>query len=368
MEINFKIMRYIYLSIAAFLLVSCQKEEKVEIDRSKTDWVAYDLEGDVKSISEKSYKMLESGVADTTAIAHEIRSGHNIGIDFNDEGMLVSEKKWKRDGKAFEEISYDGKDKLIKRTQFINGSPSIITDYSYNSDNNNTTVTRRKPDNKQIDKVVKSYNAKRLDEQKTFNNNNKGIDRVTYNYDKEGNLIGENLYLGTEIVQYKNVYEYGADKRKVSEIRYNRDSEIIYKTIYQYKGDNISVKETTNGKNEPEYIEKFTYDDKGNLTMKSTYEKYDDSETNDKYQYDANGNKTSWVIEKNGAQVMKVDYKYDDKENLIAIRTSYGDNLTQVEERAYAYEYDDKGNWVKKKISINNTPEFIVERKITYYE
>lgn len=361
-------MKYIYLSIAMFLLASCQKEEKVEIDRSKTDWITYKLEGDVKSISEKSYKMLDSGAADTTTIAHEIRSAHNLDISFNDEGLVVSEKKWKRDGTPFEEIKYEGKNRMVQRTQYIGGKPSIISDYSYNSDNNNTTVIRRKTDNKQIDKVVKSYNADRLYEQKTFNKNNKGIDRVTYIYDKEGNLIGENLYLGTEIVQYKNVYEYDANKRKTSEIRYNRDSEVIYKTTYMYNGDNISTRETTNGKGEIEYTEKYTYDAKGNIITKSTYEKYDDSETTDKFKYDDNGNKISWVIEQNGIQVMKVNYKYDDKQNLTSAKTSYGDNLSQTEDKSYSYEYDDKGNWIEKKISINNKPEFIVERKITYFE
>ena len=360
-------MKYLFLSVILFAFVSCQ-EEKAEIDRSKTDWVTYKLEGNVKSVSEKSYQMLESGVADTTNIAHEIRSAHNLDIEFNDEGMVISEKKWKRNGKPFEEIKYEGKDKVVQRTQYIDGKASIITKYAYNSYNNNTTVTRRKPDNKQIDKIVKSYNADKLDEQKTFNNDNKGIDRVTYAYDKNGNLIGENLYLGTEAVQYKNVYEYDDNGKKTSDIRYNKDSEIVYKTLFEYDGDKISVRETTNGDGEVEYIEKFTYDDKGNVTVKSTYEKYDDSETTDKFRYDEKGNKISWVIDKNGVEIMKAEYTYDDKSNLTLIQTYYGDKLSETEERSYTYEYDDKGNWIKKKVSINNKPEFIVERKITYFK
>lgn len=360
-------MKYLYsFSLLALLLTACGEDEKTDaIDRSKTDWAFYNLNGDVKSISEKSFMMSDTS-ATKKVPGHERGNAHDYDLEFNKEGLLVFEKKFTKKGEPYEEVKYNGKKNLIQRVQFMNGKAAIKTDYTWSADGNNTRVTRRNADNTQLDRIIKSYNGAKIDEQKTFNSNNNGIDRITYIYDDMGNLKGENLYLGTEEIQYKNLYSYDDNGRKISEERFDKAGNVIYKTTSQYEKDNLIVKETTDSDGKAEYVEKFTYDSKGNMLTRTTYESFDDSETLDKYGYDTNGNIIKWSMLKNDTVTMEVSYKYDDKNNLTEVIT-YDGNNNVINSTAYTYEYDKDDNWIKKTTVIGGRPQYIVERKIIYY-
>ncbi len=360
-------MKYIYpFAAIVLLLTACNDKEVKPLDRTTTDWVSYELEGDVKSVSIKSNEVINDNIEPGKS-KHENSTEHDTELQFNEEGMLVLEKKLNNQGGPFEQITYNGKEQKLEQTQYVNNNPGIKTEFSWDeTGQHNTAITRRNPDNSQIDRKAMRYEKGKLVEKTTYNKQDNPVDRMTYVYDKDGNLTGENLYLGTEIIQIKNLYKYNNKNQKVSDIRYGKDSNIIFHTQYEYDGDKLITKEVTNGKQEVEYLEKMSYNSKGELEMKTTMDNFDSTETIEQFEYDGNGNKTSRIVKKNGALFMKVDYAYDDKGNLLKLSV-IDSTENPVDTRTYTYTYDEKGNWTEKVITINNEKKFIEKREITYY-
>ncbi|AWH86703.1 hypothetical protein HYN59_17025 [Flavobacterium album] len=357
-------MKYLYPLALLLVLVSCRDEEtKESVDRSKADWPFYKLEGNVKEVSEKSYEIDAAGQKGGTK--NEIASSHDNDLTFNEKGMLVSEKLWLNATTPFEEIKYNGRENMLSKVQYINGQIGIKTENSRDKSGNITGIIRRNADNSQIDRIAMTYEGKKLMEKKTFNNQDNPNDRITYVYDSNGNLKGENLYLGSEYVQVKNLYEYDGQNRKISESRYSKDKP-LYTMTYGYDGKNVTKKETTDGKGVVLNSEKSSYDKKGNLVKRYTIDNSDKSEVMDSYTYDSKGNVTSWTMTRNNAPEMRVVYKYDGHNNATAVKTVNGKGEI-IDDRTYTYEYDDKGNWTKKTVTLNNKPFTVVERKITYF-
>ena len=242
-------MKHVYsLAIALCLLVSCADEKKEEksIDPAKTDWAFYKLKGAVKSVSEKSFQYV-NGIKGGPG--NEIQSAHDTDLEFNDSGMLVLEKKWNA-AMPYEETTFNGKNILLKKIQYMNGVTTIITENLWDASfKENTSITRRNPDNTQIDRIVHTYKGGRIAEKLTYNMQNNPIDKIGYRYDKKGNLTGEDLYLGVDHVKVKNKYEYDAQNHKVAESSYSEEK-LIYKSIYTYSNNNLVKRETTdkNGK------------------------------------------------------------------------------------------------------------------------
>ncbi len=358
-------MKYLYALALLLLLVSCKEEEKKKpVDRTKTDWNFYKLEGNVKSVSEKSYEAVgNSGQKGSTG--HEIASNHDSDLTFNEEGMLLLEKKWINGITLFEETNYSGREKMVAKIQFINGQKGIKTEQQYDKAGNITAIIRRNGDNTQLDRIAMTYSGKNLTEKKSYNGQDNPTDRITYTYDKYGNLKVENTYLNTEYIQVRNLYEYDSQNRMIAQTRYSKD-ELIYKTTYLYDGKNIVKKETISAKGVTEYSEKNCYDKAGHLLERYTQDSYDKSMMHDIYKYDSIGNLTSWTLTRNNIPETQVLYKYDSHNNAIEVKTSNGKGET-VDSREYSYDHDDKGNWTKKTVSVNGKPSFIAERKITYF-
>ena len=277
------------------------------------------------------------------------------------------EKKSNKKGGPFEQVTYNGREHKIEQIQYVNDSPGIKTEFSWDeTGKHNTAITRRNPDNSQIDRKAIKKEKGKLVEKITYNLQDNPIDRMTYMYDKNGNLTGENLYLGTEVIQIKNQYKYNSKNQKVTEARYDKDSNIIFTTEYEYDGDNLIIKKVTDKNGETEYMEKMSYTPKGELEIKTTLDSFDGTETIERFQYDNNGNKTSRIVEKNNEVSLKVKYKYNDK-GLLEELAVIDSKENPVDTRAYTYTYDEKGNWIEKLITINGERKFIEKREITYY-
>lgn len=359
-------MRYLYPLALILLLASCkdeEKETKTAIDRAKTDWSFYKLEGNVKTISEKSYEVHGSGQKGATK--HEIQSRHDSDLTFNDRGLLILEKKWVGSNTPFEETKFKGRENMESRTQFINGRPGIKTEQQRDKSGNIVATIRHNGDNSQLDRVALIYKGKNLIEKKSFNNQDTQNDRTTYAYDEKGRLKGEDMYLNTEYIQVRNQYEYDAEGRKISETRYGKDK-LIYKTTFAYNGKNVTKKETIAPSGTIEYSEKSSYDKNGNLLERYITDNNEKSVTHEVYQYDANNNPTAVKVDVNNVVHSQIFYAYDGHGNATAVKTSNGKG-ENLDSREYAYEYDDHGNWTKKSVTINGKPSFVAERKITYF-
>ena len=361
-------MKYLYPAIALLLLTACGKEKEQAIDHSKTDWAYYHLNDNVKMVSEKS--VAANTAKDSTGRAnpnHENFSDYNTDMYFNEQGKLTQEKKWLDNGKVFEEKKYNGREKMLEYIQYANGMPVVKTTYTWDKTGKINTVTDRKnADNTLIEKTDIRLKGGNPVEKITYNNQGIITDKTEYLYDKDNSIMAENLYLNKETVQYRNTFEYDADKRKIAETRTDPNGKMVSKTTWEYENGRLSTKIDFNENNEIEYSEKFEYDAKGNLVRHTSFSKID-GEMRNEYVYDAKNNKTAWSIQKGDKTEMRAVYTYDKAGLQTSYSISNGEGRV-MDARAYKYEYDKKGNWTKKTVMINKQPMFITERKITYYE
>lgn len=159
--------------------------------------------------------------------------------------------------------------------------------------------------------------------------NNKPSDKFIY--DSKGNLEGTNKFIYNKndlIVESIYYNSEGKEEGKIKN-KYDEKNNLI-ELIYIDKDNEASHHKRTfkfNSKNFNTEINEFDWE--GSLEMKYIYD------------YDSHGN----VIE---------DYKYKSDGSL-------------YEKRTYEYSFDEKGNWIKKVITKNDKPEFVIFREIEYY-
>lgn len=357
-------MKYLYIPLVVLLLISCADEKKAnpKPEHSKTDWAAYKLNGEVQTVAEKSVSIADGKILP----GHEVASEHDSDMSFDDYGKLIHIKQWLKENMPYEETNYNGKDRILKRTQYLDGTPLILTENQWDASGENlTAVIRRNPDNSQQDRIQNRYEKGLLVEKLTFNAMDTPIDKITYDYDKQGNLIGENLFLGVAAIKVRTKYTYDAKNHKTSDARYNLDK-MNSLTNFEYEGDNLVKKQTLDSEGKPEYTEFFKYDEAGNKARQTTIERFDNSETEEEFAYDKNKNITSWIINRKGQPKVTITYAYDKQGNQVSSKVVQGDN-TVLETHNYEYEYDKNNNWTTKKIFIKGKPAFLVTRKITYF-
>jgi len=358
-------MKSLYPLCVLFLLTSCaeEKKEAVVTDRTKTDWATYKFEGNVKSVSEKSYETTDGQQKGKTR--HENLSAHDYDLTFNENGMLIAEKQWIDGTVPYTERKFNGKEKVLEELKYIQGSPSIKKQNTYDKNGNITGTIRRNHDNTQLDRTQMTYDGKNLMEKKTFSNQDTPNGKITYIYDRKGNLKGENIYLDSEYVQAKNLFQYDSQNRKIAETSYSKDK-VLYTTEYEYSGKNLIRKETKDADGKLLSSEKTAYDEKGNPVARYSYDSYDNAETKDEFIYDKNNNLIQWNLARNNAKEMQVDYTYDGHNNITATKAINGKGEI-MDDHTYTYEYDKEGNWTKKIISVNGKPAIITERTFTYF-
>jgi len=136
--------------------------------------------------------------------------------------------------------------------------------------------------------------------------------------------------------------------KRIEMIAYGlNNSKIDRKNTYEYR-DSLLIKEEIFFPNEdrPNQYTIYEYDLKGNNTRKTDRNKQDEIQYD--YQYSYNGkNQLIEQIAYNylGDPTMKIDYKYDQKGNLIEEkRKDYFDDDSLVK-----YKYDEKGNEIDKQ-------------------
>lgn len=359
-------MKKLYLlPLALLILASCKDDKKAEqekpaVDFDKTDWNADKLKGEVKSVSQKSFAY-NGGVKGASANEPGM---YDIDLQYNATGMLVSEKKY--NGSAIlQEHTYNGRKKPIKEIQYTNGTPGVVTEYTYNKDGNTTSITKRTGSNAQIERIEKVYKGKNLVELNTYNNQNTPLNKITYSYDKDGNVIEENVYGEMQVAKIRAEYGYNSNGHKTSEKRFN-DGKLEYKIQYNYDGDRLMSEITSDDKEGLIYSKIFGYDANGNITKNESFEKSTNIRSEEVNTYDANNNIATSTITENKKLLSKTLYTYDTNNNLTSVKSIDGTGKI-IYNRSYNYTYDDKNNWIKKEVIINGQPAFVVQRTIQYY-
>lgn len=355
-------MKYLLLPAALLLLISCQGnlQEKMKPEHDKTDWAFYKLNGDVHTISERSVKI----TGETTAQGSE--NGIDIDYDrtFDDFGYLIHEKKWVKKDVPYEEVISERRDAIVKRTQYTAGKPAIITENEWDAAREHLLgTTRKNPDNTQIDRQTFVYEEGRLTMKVKYNNQDIGIEKIVYGYDKKGNVIKEGIYPNAVIQEFKVAYEYDNANNKILETRSGKNSP-VQRTRYSYNGKKMIRKESNNSKGEVTTTEEYTYDAKGNILTHIISEK-SGSRSAERFEYDKNNNVTKWQMVTDNDPEVTVSNVYDTENNLTYTKTQVGTEA--FDERAYTYQYDEHKNWVKKTVTIKGTNAYKVTRTITYF-
>jgi hypothetical protein len=289
---------------------------------------------------------------------------------------------------------------------------NIINEYCYYSDGslvysntyNYDTITRS--DGTQKVQVNKTYfNSFNVSINKLYNHRFNNNSYFEYQYDVRENLVelieitinwglfnrehhwDYNLYQSYDYrgllisTNFSNKGDYGNsctykydEKNRITAIEYSFGNIIYF--LYDDR-NNIIEEKRIQDKYDRRYINNkiisIKLPDKNRWLYSYKYDSHDnivEYKENDKitYSYDyIAGIVEVTMYNSNDSIITNYKYKYDNK---VVKYKNYnvivGYNLI-INRTTYAYEYDKNGNWIKRTEYENNTPNYIVERLITYF-
>lgn len=280
------------------------------IGQQKTGWKEKNLNGDIESISKRTYRYEEGnkGKWDMDNHAYLFSSGlmHDYDIEFNDQGNVVNNITYK--------IRISENDSI--RDQYL---------YEYNS-------------NHYIKKAYQIY------QNSTF----KKV--ITYNYDSKNRLIKLDKNKGNKYGNGHYDYEYDSKGFLIQETFYNSNGNPNYRIKYENNdhGQKTLAQRSTYNSRKRSWIKgdrnEFKYNDQHQLIELLKYLKDGRRTAKNQYEYDDFGN-------------IKIETRFDKKDE-IAFKIKFD------------FTYDEKNNWVNclvsKSVFNHDNPIYIVERKINY--
>lgn len=353
-----KLIASIPLLLIAF--ISCDKKD--ENSNFQNDLIFYNLNGDVKSVQERSYEFV--GGDAKGGLKRENAATYDTDLEFDKYHQLISEKSLLANGKLFNVKTFENKNKMLTEDEFLPNDVIYKTKFTFVGDNN-TIISKRDKTGKQLYRTVNTFEKGLLTQKRLFDNNDQLVEKFLYKYDKNGNLIEAVKHNEYEKL-YTDVYAYDTKKNKVSEARIDKTGSLSYKVITKYQDSLITEIIGLDGQEKQQSIEKRTYNSKGLILNKS----FEDLAFNEFYKesftYDKAGNLIQWMQYLGEKKYQTINYRYDEHKNLLQTERFDGNGTIQ-ENRKYTYEYDEQGNWIRKSILNNDMQTFVIERKIEYY-
>lgn len=215
-----------------------------EGDRSQTDWVKFNLKGDVKS-----YREIKFLAVDNFSI---ISNGEKIRHIYNQEVLF------NLDGNKIEKNDYIPDGTLANRTVYLYKQGELVEYNNYDSQGM-LFGTGKYHLNEDADVI-------RLDYKTTDGRYNWS---ESYAYDGSGNLIEVKRFKTEEVIDTKELYTFN-DKGNVKESEFHRDNKLVAKNNYKYdEEDNYNE---LNFGDSVMYTYKYNYDEKGNWIKKIVFE------------------------------------------------------------------------------------------------
>ncbi len=357
----------ITLLLLSFLLIACKKDENQAETEAEVvnNWKDFKLSDNVKTVTEQSFLLVNGQKAKP---ATENPNSYNTALEFSASGSLVREKKNLMDGGLLEETTFTNKDKKLLVSQYVSPGKAFTTKYSWDDNGNNTIITRRNPEGMQLEKTLNTFIKNQRVEVRRFDDKDNLVDRNTYIFGNNGKIREEKSFLRETSVQYITTYTYDSNNNLQIEQRLNSDYKRLYTINNKYNTKNLLLQtETLNKDNKLEYSEVRTFDAKGNMTSNRIYDGFADGKILEEFKYDKNNNLTERKEIINQAITSHQLLTYDNHNNVVYEKTVGKDSKLIVDRKVH-YEYDKNGNWIKKTITIDNEPKYVVERKITYYK
>ncbi len=167
----------------------------------------------------------------------------------------------------------------------------------------------------------------------------KFISKVSYKYDKNGNLTAKEVYNTSNDLIEKESYKYDPDNRRTSYTKYNENSKAVSMETYTYdeRGRLIESAGVEPGGRITGRLST-TYDENGNLTEKIWYNTL--SEINSRFKYKYEGSLLTEETKYRGESEKEIHstYAYDKNGNLTEI-IKYDINDKKDKLIKYVYEY-----------------------------
>lgn len=346
--------------LLVLLLISCDKKD--ENATFQNDLKTYNLNGNVKSVQEKSYEFVGGDAKGN--LKRENTATFDTEIEFDSNHQLISEKSFLSDGKLVNSKTFEFKNRMLTEEEFLPNDVIYKTKYTFDGDKN-TIVSKRDKAGKQIHRTVNTFEKGLLTQKRVFDVNDQLSERFTYKYDKQGNAV-QVAKLNEYETFYTDVFAYDNKKNKVSEARLDKNGKMSYKILMTYKDSLITNIVTLDSEGKEQSTEKRAYDSKGKILNKSFEDKLNNEFIKESFSYDKSGNLTEWILYNAETKAQSISYKFDEHNNLTQMERRDATGTVQ-ENKKYAYEYDEQGNWIKKSIINNDLQTFVLERKIQYY-
>ncbi|MEG1615528.1 MAG: hypothetical protein RR202_02200 [Bacteroidales bacterium] len=197
------------------------------------------------------------------------------------------------------------------------------------------------------------------------------LNRITYEYDKNGNWKRVTNYDGYYNPLEIFYYDF-TPKNQISEIRKtNEDGTILERTVFLYDSLGNNVERITYDKNGVELLDtEYLFNQKGNVI---SYREFDaDQNIREFYEAEFSGDTTlvSTTIEiyNDKKPAASVKYEFDPLGNILK-RTDKDLTGTKPDQvRTFIYEWDLNGNWTKQVILQDGKERVAATREITYYQ
>ena len=190
-----------------------------------------------------------------------------------------------------------------------------------------------------------------------------------YLYNEQNELYSEHNYDAEGGFSDKRNYSYDEKKRAYEILLINSSDGLNGSVLLDYDDKENTVTESTynaRGKLLNKEVRKM---DKNGLPIETKIYNGEKNLVNyRKETFDKNGLRTELtVLSPDEDVLMKIFFKYDDKDNLIS-QEGIDENGKAFLPTRFEYEFDKQGNWTKRVEYINNKPTFVLERQFEYYE
>lgn len=231
----------------------------------------------------------------------------------------------------------------------------------------------------QIDGFHGSVNAvdQTIYEAKVYNNEmQRGeiLEHIQTLYTQRGHRKSMTYLSTEEDVIFRTRYKHDGFGLITLEHIVDPNEQVIGRTYYIYDQNNVlSETYVEDAERQIENRIRYKYNGQGQVAQLSYNDPFNNVYKREVYTYAPNGKvRIAVVYDNEGKKVFERRYEYDEHNEPVSFTLyDYTENEPEVFITLYRYRYDDKGNWVQRtEYTLENdnaTPNYIVERKLTYF-
>ena len=295
------------------LIVFLSPYSFLEAQTKKTSLQKNNLKGNVKSVEEFEYGMIDAN----GTIEKETETGSTL-FHYNRSGFISEQKV------------FDSKGMMGYKTKYEYENNRCVKETYYNSKN------------KIIERWVATYNEKGKIKEAYRVFEGKNIEKIQYTYDNTGFVV-EEKWLLNDVLFHKKLYIHDPINHTIEKKMLDKHGNTTATEIATYNAEGILMEES-----------KYNYQDSLKGKTICIYNKKE--QLIEEHNYGSNNTFEGKIV-----------FTYDEKEN-IKEENWYDNNNQRTTNITNTYTFDANGNWIEKiEYDTELQTGFIYKRKITYY-